>query len=386
MKINILFVDDEQIQLKSFQRIFHSTSNSWKLYLADSGEEALKILADEKIDVIVTDKYMPLMDGTAVLDKVKETYPHIIRIIITGYIEGSGLASLSKNAHLIFSKPFDMKIIKSKIEKVCHLQRKLNNENLLEIINSIDLLPRQPELYFKLEEELSSPIVSLEEICNIISRDISITAKIMQLVNSGFFSLENEITNLYQAISILGLNTIKSLALYSEVFSSARMSDKALISVEQIWEHSLKVANIAKKMIMQHSHDKKLQDLAYLAGLLHDTGKLILFNIPEYCDKITKRINEKKIPCHQAEFEILGTTHSEVGAYVLGLWGLPEPVIEAVAYHHYPTEIEENNLSVPAAVYLANSLEKVMTYIDLKNITDFEFQAYVSDFMKVEAY
>jgi putative nucleotidyltransferase with HDIG domain len=182
------------------------------------------------------------------------------------------------------------------------------------------------------------------------------SAKILQLVNSGFFGLPQRATTLEHAVNYLGLDKIRILALYSETFRvfvpDVRIPDSFGATAQR---HSQRTAAIAGALPLA----PELREAAFLAGLLHDVGKLVLAStMPDaYCAVLAK-MNDQGSTQAEAEEQLLGISHAEIGAYLLGLWGINDLVVEAIAHHHHPTRVSHPDLDCSIAVYLADLLAK----------------------------
>ncbi len=359
MNINVLFVDDDPNVIRGLKRMLHQLRKKWSLYFAESGEEALRILDKNKIDVIVSDMRMPKMDGAELLSKVKEIHPEVVRIILSGHSDKEMALNSTIAAHQFLAKPCDSEKIKSTIQKTFNLRHKLKNKKLLKIITGIGILPTLPDVYLKIEKEMAAKDYSIKRIGEIISTDISISAKILQLVNSSFFGHSMKITNPEQAVSYLGTKIIKSLILQMSVFSFYNISPEHKMFLDSLWSHSIGVGNNAKKIIRSESSKKHALDDAYIAGILHDVGKISLLQVPDYYENIYSFLIGKNIHFSLAEHELLGTTHAEVGACLLSLWGFSHSVVEAVAYHHNPSDLGGDENPILTAVHLANTFTNI---------------------------
>jgi putative nucleotidyltransferase with HDIG domain len=231
----------------------------------------------------------------------------------------------------------------------------LKDKKLIKIVTGVGNLPSLPDLYYKLIDELNSEESSLKKIGDIIAKDIIMTAKILQFVNSAFFGLPQTISNPHQAVNQLGTNIIKSLILSIGIFSAFNKVNSQGFSLEHLWDHSMKVGALSKKIFLIETSDIKKSEDAVIAGLLHDIGKLILIQTEGYSKKVGDLLMEKEITESEAEYEIFCTSHAEVGAYLLGLWGLPEVIIESVAFHHNPSGARSSSFSILTALHVANA-------------------------------
>lgn len=354
--MNIIFVDDEINIIQGLQRMLYPFRKEWNMSFCNSGEEALQLLSTKKFDVVVSDMRMPKIDGLHLFTKIKELYPNVVRIILSGYTEKESMLNLPNVAHQFLSKPCDAPTLKESIERISRLRDFVNNEKMLKLISGISNIPTLPDIYVKLQKEINSSSASIKGVGEIISKDVAMTTKILQLVNSAFFGVSQKITDPVYAVSFLGFETIKSLALYVKIFSSLSFNDYNKFFAERVFQHSYRVGELARKIIRSEIYDKSVLDTTFLGGLIHDIGKLVLLQTPDYTEKIHKQMSENKISFVEAEYQLFETSHSEVGAYLLGLWGLPVPILEIAAFHDVPLKQEDIEASPMSAVHLANML------------------------------
>lgn len=353
----ILFVDDEPMVLDGLRRMLRGMRGDWEMEFVASGHDALKLLAGRHFDVIVTDMRMPVMDGCQLLNHVKEFYPQVVRIVLSGQSDKDMVLRSVGPAHQFLSKPCDPEILKATITRVLSMRNLLHDEALIKVIAGIESLPSLPQLYSEVIHELNSAEGSLNKIGEIISKDSGMSAKILQMVNSAFFGLPRKVTSPVKAVQFLGLDTVKALVLSVKVFSMFSHSDLAQYSVDDLWRHSFGTALCARIIADEENWGQESRDEAFTAGLLHDIGKLILVDkFPEECLKVVSRINREIHLC-DAEREVFGITHAQVGAYLLGIWGLSETIINAVAFHHTPGACPEPPPDALTAVYAANIIE-----------------------------
>lgn len=355
---NILFVDDEPKVLAGLRRMLHGFRDQWDMDFVAGGQEALDIMSCKPYDVVVTDMRMPGMDGAELLDRVLGEHPNIVRIVLSGQSNQEMILRAIGPAHQYLSKPCDPESLKHTVARACALRDQLGQHSFQKLVSRIQKLPSLPSLYREMTLALKSPNVSIERVAEIVSQDLGMSSKMLQLVNSSFFGLSQRITSPAHATSLLGLNLIRQLVLTVGVFSQFDETVLPGFSIESLINHSLTVATSARNIAAVESDDEQLQDDAFLAGLLHDVGKLILAaNLPEEYHNTLKLAREKKFELWDAELETLGTTHAEVGGYLLGLWGIPYPVVEAVTFHHIPVHCPSREFTPLLAVHVANTLQ-----------------------------
>jgi HD-like signal output (HDOD) protein len=357
-KKHILFVDDDATFLLAFQEALRIAEPNWVMASATRGAEALQLLSSTPFDVVVADFQMPEMDGADLLDQVQQQSPQTMRFILSGQLDPDDIIRLSVPAHQCFSKPLSLDVFRQTIRRVFGLRDLLSNDVLRRLIAQCSLLPTIPSLYIELGKELQSPHSSIDRVEAIIARDPSVTAKILQLVNSSFFGLPRRIESLGEAINYVGLQIIKALVLTVPVYSrfdGVRVRD---YSPAAIWEHCWRTGVLARCVAQEEHQASAFCEEAFLAGLLHDLGKMVLIaNLSSLCREATALATRAQISMHEAEKQVFGCTHSQVAAYLLGLWGLPESIVEAVAFHNEPMESPSNQFSPLTAVHVGNALD-----------------------------
>lgn len=374
MKIRIVFVDDDPKMLAGLQKRFRGMRNEWEMTFAGSGQEALEILQREAFHILVTDMRMPGMDGAELLRRVEKLYPHIVRIILSENSDAEMILKSAGPAHQCLSKPCDAGKLKMAVARAGTMRSLLKNEALINLISGIETLPSLPSLYTEVVNEANSPNGSLNKVGEIISKDVGMSAKILQLVNSSFFGLPSHVNSPIRAVCLLGLETIKSLIISVKIFSQFNRSGLSGFPISRLWNHSIATGIIARGMATQKDAGQNRIDEAFMAGLLHDVGKLILLDrLPQQYLEITAMEKSLRCPLWEAEQKVLGTTHAQVGAYLMGIWGLSESIVEALAYHHCPSKCPNESFSTLTAVHLANSVEHESSTGSSLNRLDFQY-------------
>ncbi len=355
-KRRILFVDDERNILDGLRRMLRSMRKEYELCFAENAIDALKMMEQEEFDVVVSDMRMPGMDGADLLAVVLEKYPHSIRIMLTGQADEESTLRTIGIVHQFLAKPCDPEKLKVILFRASALHRLMIDGKLKDIISSIDTLPSLPSVYAKLQKKLREPEASLDDVGEIISQDIAMTAKILQLVNSAFFGLYQKVESPARAVKLLGLDTIKALVLISQIFSE-RTIPQDLFSAQSLWRHSMTVGALAKMIAESETDEKNIIDNSYVAGVLHDIGKLILVSEMEsYYREALLLARQEKISLRQAEQEVFNATHCDMGAYLMGLWGFQSDIVEAIGFHHQLGEYPAYTFSPALAVHIANAM------------------------------
>ncbi len=354
MKKRILFVDDEPRLLQGLKRMLYSKREQWEMSFVLSGTEALTELENVTYDVIVSDMRMPGMDGGELLRRVAEKYPWMVRIVLSGQANKDLIFKSVGPTHQYLSKPCEAEKLIATITRGFMMSEFLSDINLRKLIAGIDNLPSLPNLYHEILNIIQSGNGSLKEVGDVISRDIGMSAKILQLVNSSFFGLANHIKSIHQAVSYLGLDTLRILILSINVFSQINERAMGKLSMRYLWDHSMRVGEYAKRIARYENERSGECDYAFLAGHLHDVGRLVLAtNYTEKYSHVIEMSEGVQGNLVEAEREVFNVTHTEVGAYLMGIWGLPEPIVLAIARHHQIDDRSDTN-KLSTYVYAAN--------------------------------
>ena len=356
----LLFVDDEHNVLQGLRRMLRGMRKEWDMHFVDNGTEALRLLEATDVDVIVSDMRMPEMDGTELLTQVQQKYPEMVRIVLSAFADHQAVMRTVQLAHQYISKPCDADVLKTTIDRAFALKSLLKDKNLRRLIAKMKDFPGLPATYTRITELLRDPEASIQAVGEVIAEDIGMTAKILQLVNSAFYGIARSVASPQEAVVFLGLDTIRALVLTIGLFSGFEKSGIPRQMVEDIYRHSLKTGTLAKAIAAHEKMDTHQVEEALMAGLLHDLGKLVMVhNMPDQYGKLLRATLEKQLPIQDAEMQIFGATHEQIGAYLVGLWGLPDAIVEAVAFHHAPDQCPSVAFDPLGAVHAADAMAHV---------------------------
>jgi putative nucleotidyltransferase with HDIG domain len=358
MKKRILFVDDEYKVLDGLRKKLRGMRSEWEMEFAASGQEALEVLTGKSFHVVATDMRMPGMDGCQLLERVKNLHPQVVRIIFSEYSDKDLILNSSGLTHQFLAKPCDAQALKKTLARAGAVRELIEDESLINVISKIESLPSLPSLYQEVVEEVNSPNGSLARVGEIISTDVGMSAKLLQLVNSAFFGLPAPVSSTVRAVNLLGLETIKTLILTIKIFSQFDCAGLPSYFISSLLDHSISTGILARSIATQEDLEQNRIDQAFMAGLLHDIGKLILLDkLPSKCLEISDAVNSGDYQLWEAEQKVLGTSHAQVGAYLMGIWGFPESVVEAIAFHHCPSKCSNSSFGILSVIHLANASE-----------------------------
>ena len=238
------------------------------------------------------------------------------------------------------------------VSRALTLRDRLGAKSAKGEVGQLDRMPSVPRLYFELSEALNNPDIALSTIGAIIEKDIAMTARVLQVVNSAYFALARPVSTINAAVSYLGTEALRTLVLSAALIRAfEKDATPEGFSIEDLHSHSVKTGLLAKRLVT----DLAQASLAYAAGVLHDVGMLVLaIRMPDSYLQVREHALATGLTMTQAELEILEITHADIGAFLLGMWGLPTPIVDAVARHH--DKQVGNELDAIGAVHIANAL------------------------------
>ncbi len=351
MSKKILFVDDDQeflIYLKSLLK-----NKNYNILTASSGEEALNILENEDIQLIISDLKMPQMNGYELLKQVKQSFKFVIRVLMSENPEESiVLKALQKNyASINIVKPLKDQYMINLINQLIITQEILAENNLVSLVNNMEELPTIKRNYQKIMQMIEND-ESMNKIAEELEKDFAIATKILHLANSAYYAVKTG--SIRQAISYLGLLNINNLIMTSSVLDILDCTGMAEKMSIKMWEH----ANLSNKIvecIYKKILNKKLKHTEMSAGLLHDIGKVILLkNFTSKYLKLNYEVEYHGVIYSEAEKSIFNTSHEKVGGYLLKWWDFPYPIVEAALFHHEPFKENIINRELICVVHLAD--------------------------------
>ncbi|MCC6492918.1 MAG: HDOD domain-containing protein [Pirellulales bacterium] len=355
--LRVLIVDDDAEALYRTQRLLRAFRRDWYMKFCFGPEPALDALALEPYDVVVADLKMPGADGGDLLACVRDLYPDAIRLLVCSQTEHTEMLRSLGPAHQYLAKPVDPILLRDAISRAGLLGKRLAKPGLKALVSQISTLPSLPGVFLQLVDELRNPEASVQRVGDLISQDVAMTAKVLQLVNSSFFGLTVHVKDVHHAAALLGLNALKPLVLSAGVFRQLETSRVPAELAEQVLEHSVAVGCLARRLADAEGLTRDQADNAMLAGILHDIGKLVLADHfgREYA-AVCLAAETADIPLLDAELDQFAASHADIGGYLLGLWGLPQDLIEAVALHHDPNSHELSHFTPLTAVHAANAI------------------------------
>lgn len=356
MKPQILFVDDEPSILNGLRRSLRPMRNEWDMEFFSSSIEALARAKEKIFTVVVSDMKMPELNGAQLLNEIRNVTPGSIRIVLSGQANLDAVLSVAPVAHQYLSKPCNTDELKKIITRATKLRGMLQEKHIREHASCLNSLPIQISSYEKFSEELENEDVCKQKLIEIAMTDIALASKLLQLSSTEFFCNRKASVSIEQAIECIGTTCLKRLWFDHDCFIKFQGSKFVESCLSQVNKHSQEVSVLAEQIALSRTSDMPLIQRSKTAGLLHDAGKLLLLALEtELYSTILDASQKNSTELREMEVKFFGESHPEVGAHLLGLWGLDKTIIEAVAYHHTPEINIDSNLSPATVVHMANA-------------------------------
>jgi putative nucleotidyltransferase with HDIG domain len=356
MKRKLLFVDGESGALRELHDALAARSQPWELRYCTSGLAALDELNAAPCEAVVTDLRLPDMSGDQLFEQVARQHPQTHRIVLADLSDLQALLRCVGNVNQFLILPCEVERLQIVLERAVTFDLWLPNQAVRELLGRLPQLPSPAEHYGRIVKELQSDAASLDVVSELIAQDPAMTARVLQLANSAAYGLPTEDANPAVAVRELGLTNIKALLLLAHTYSNFKKVEAAGFSVPELWRHSHAAARLAGAIAREAGADAEMIQQATTAGLLHDLGKLALAaNLPDQLPKVCALVNSGGVTWAQAEQQVFGATHGEVGGWLLGLWGLPVSIVEAVALHHRPVRFLNPAFCPLTAVHVADA-------------------------------
>ncbi len=329
----ILFVDDDRNILDGLENTLRKERQRWNMAFALGGDAALAELQTAAYDVIVTDMRMPGMEGVTLLQKIKHAYPLIARIVLSGHADQDALIQTLEVAHQVLSKPCETDVLRGVVERLCDLQQMLPDENLRTVAGQCSALPSSAKAYRDLAGVSCRARPEVGDFAKIVMTDPAMAVKVLQIVNSAYFSPAQPVISIAHAVTYLGAELMQALVSSAKIFVIGRPDPCNELSLEKLQAHLLVVPELSRRFL----DDPKCGDEAFAAALVRDIGRIV-----------TTRTRVAEV------------TAPQLGSYLLGLWGLPRALVEVVRRHLRPgvesTDKTGLSLDVLAAVHAATAL------------------------------
>lgn len=389
---SILVVAAEASSRERLEQLFGEIGLEGELVCHSDSAEALAALSENSFKVVFAEMG-EARAGVDFLQDCWKAHPQVVRFLLAPFVEEELMVECAVNAHHFLKSPLNQAELKAALERAEGMNRLVRNGRIQSLVSRMRALPSRPTLYLEVLRELRSSGASAQAVGEIVSKDLGISMKLIQVVNSAFYGLAQKVEDPSAAVLMLGLETTASLVLSIEAFSRFDKVKPLYFSSDRLWRHSQSVAHSARKIAEAMSNDLELARHAFTAGLVHDIGKLALaLNFEEQYQGALKLAEKNNLSPCEVEAQVFGATHAETGAYLLSLWGLPLPIVEAVAGHHLTAAETGAKFTALTALHLSERLHFEQEQLkngakevqsDLAYSADLELQGRLDEFRRI---
>jgi HD-like signal output (HDOD) protein/ActR/RegA family two-component response regulator len=356
MNRTLYVVDDQAPVMETAVLVLKRTDKSWTVTGYNDPLSALEAVKANLPDLVLSDQLMPGMQGSELLEQVRNLSPKTIRIIMSGYVSLSAL-ELITSAHQYIAKPFEPSLLREMVKRSFAAQERIINAGLQTLVTGLRSIPSLPQVHHSLLKELEDDRTASAAIANIVSNDPGLSIKVLQLANSPLFGRGTLVTNPVDAVMCLGTDMISAIVLSQSLFKHYEALKGPELDIPKVWTHSWETARLAQHLCRERRLGSEAGEEAFLAGLLHEIGRfLIIDNFPEAFKAACDAARKNRVPLVTGLRETLQATPSQVGAYVLELWGLPGAVVDAIGALDNPGQDPTEEFSVRAALYIADHI------------------------------
>lgn len=352
--MRILLVDGDGDLLQALRRAFWKRHRTWEVILAQTGAEAVQVLARDPVDIVISDMGLPDMEGADLLHRVREAQPGAVRIALAEHPLAEWLEKVEGDLHRLFIKPLEPDFLIGVVESLDIEDDETSVRAVRAFVGGLGRIPSLPSLYSELVALLQREDAGMNEVARLIRKDLGVASQVLKLANSVHCASDRPVAELGRAVAMLGVDSLRSLVLFRGLISSMESPRPQGLDLEKLWFHSFEVATGVRKLVILEG-ETQLADLAFSAGLLHDIGLVVLATDPAGRYRaILEQAQTSRTPLAVLEHDTYGVDHAQVGAHLLNLWGLPPAFCRPVREHHAPPPDGEG-FPLSAALHLADA-------------------------------
>jgi HD-like signal output (HDOD) protein/CheY-like chemotaxis protein len=317
----ILFVDDDRNVLDGIRRSLWPQRTEWDLRFANSGAEAIINIETEHFDVIVSDMHMPAMDGAELLMYVQKRRPNVVRVILSGHSTASAILKAVEHTHQFLSKPCDVESLLSVMAHAMETVGSLADQTIRDTCSRVNFLARSAASADRIRLILSDRAADVEPMRAFVCQDAGLAAKVLQLVNSGFFGVARRSCGIREAVALIGGDILRSVMLSSQATVVGPAANAAMEAIEA---RSRQVALTCQSMAERTQAGTSAVDMCYTAGLVHAIGESALLRDADTSAPVPRP--SISVGCDRAASDNCDEVFAGASAYLLKLWGIPDEI------------------------------------------------------------
>jgi HD-like signal output (HDOD) protein len=349
-------VDDQAPVLEVAVLVLRMIDPQWEVTGFQDPGEALAAVKARPPDLVLSDQIMPGRQGSQLLEEVRALAPRTLRIIMSGQVALNRL-TLITSAHQYLGKPFNPSTLRDAIERSFAAQERIQNQELQTVIMGLRSIPSLPQAHELLLRELKDDRTASAVVAGLVEEDPGLSLKVLHLANSPLFGRQCPVTSPVEAVMCLGTDMIAAIVLSQSLFRHYQSLNRPEMDSSRVWTHSWETARLAREICRDKELPADTGDEAFLAGLMHEIGRFILIdNFPGPFKAACDTARQTRSPLVAGLRAAFRASPSEIGAFVLQLWGLPDAVVGAIGGLDHPEEDQPNGFTVRTALYLADHI------------------------------
>lgn len=324
--LTVLFVGDEQNLLSAARQVIQRAGPGWDAQLCQTGAQALTLVAERKIDIVVAAATADGSGGAELLTQVRAHRPSTGRILLADEAAQESVLRSYRVAHRLLRQPCDVDELSGTVEALQACNEMVDRSLIQELVGRVEQLPALGRVYNELVGAIDRDTASNESLGAIVSQDVALTAELLRLINSAYFGLSRTVDSVGQAIGFLGIDVVRAIVAGHSLFGG---SADGAVDLDGVAKRSQAVAALAHKIVRLDGGSASDAAQAYLAGMLHQVGVLVLNDLPDFSgDDLRAVLAADDITAERLEF---GVDRFGVGGYLLGLWGFPTVIVDAIS-------------------------------------------------------
>lgn len=329
----------------------------WQARCVADSAQAMEALAAGAYDVVIGDVASGPEEALSVLERVKAERPDTARIVLGSRSEPDLSVRVLGAAQQCVAMPCASTELWKVVERTCCMNGLMHHRGIRDLLGGLERLPSVPRSYTAMTQAMAREEIHLGEIVAIVEKDTAMATRILQLINSAYFGQARRISSIPVAVSLLGLERLRTLALSTQVFAMLGEAESRAIRLDQLQQRALVTAQLARRFLAVSGRGEE----GFAAGLLQNVGMLVLaVCLKERYREVLDEAGQREVPVERVEGDRFGVTHAEVGACLLGRWGLPATIVEAVAFHHAPASVFHDDTALLDAVHVADAMAEAI--------------------------
>lgn len=354
----IAILEPDEVRRAELQCTMEAVCRDWQLVFCGSAMQMLETLGHD-VDVMIAPDATDLGSTTDLFLQARNNHASTLRIVLLDSSRQSSSDQLSSLVNRTLSRQSSPESLIGSVSAALQLRAVMCNKRLRNLVEKLPNVPTLPEKYQEIQTALQNDTATMQSIGRIIETDPALTARILQLANSAAFGLPHPVSTAGEALSRLGINTVAGMVLSHGVFTQFDQRTIRSTGIRDVFWHSSVMGQLARRVMADYTDNVRRIDQAMTAGILSDIGTLVLAAGMPDAMAICRRIVEKDGRADwDVESDLIGFTHMQVGAMLLSMWDLPDSIIEAVAYHHNPSQCPETQFTPLSAVHVGNAILK----------------------------